>query len=314
MLELPSETEVSDFAGIKLWIAPPATNHITFNRNDLPTRQDMEYLGWKETSIGCAAERDVNVRGGLVARRMQYSLKHIGATTINKSQGATLPYGIVVEISKEYSPWESGQIVVSLSRSETSDYTIIVGEKDYAINKMWELLIVGNQWTRYTKHILDIVTVDRRDNEQDDENCYFNHPEVYHFWRIDATIPLDNTGFVYCLVSVPNPQKIYIGTTKNLSQRLQQHNNGTGAEESHDPRDLPWGVGGYICGLSHMNRIERMSLEQSWKVMVQDMKNRGNNESYAWIMSGERVVDIYNRGSDDDAKHICFVCHVTAGE
>ena len=68
----------------------------------------MEFLGWKETAIGCAAERDVNVRGGLVARRIQYSLNHIGATTINKSQVATLPYGIAVEISEQYSPWESG--------------------------------------------------------------------------------------------------------------------------------------------------------------------------------------------------------------
>ena len=86
-------------------------------------------MGWKEAIVGCAAERDVNCQGGLVARRLQYSLKHIGATSINKSQGATLRYGIAVEISEQYSPWESGQIVVSLSRLETSKYTIIVGEK-----------------------------------------------------------------------------------------------------------------------------------------------------------------------------------------
>ena len=100
----------------------------------------------------------------------------------------------------------------------------------------------------------------------------------------------------------------------NLAQRLQQHNNGTGAQESHDPRDLPWAIGAYICGLAHMNRIERMCLEQDWKMMVQRMISRGINESYSWIMSGERVVDIYNRGTDNDAEHIRFVCHVTAEE
>eukprot|EP00957_Ditylum_brightwellii_P192837 14682699-Ditylum_brightwellii.AAC.1 len=65
--------------------------------------------------IGCAAERDVNVCSGLVDQHVQYSLNHIDATTINKAQGATLPYGIAVEIARKYSPWESGQIVVSAS-------------------------------------------------------------------------------------------------------------------------------------------------------------------------------------------------------
>ena len=114
--------------------------------------------------------------------------------------------------------------------------------------------------------------------------------------------------------STKSAKHIYIGTTQNLSQRLQQHNNGSGAEESHDPRDLPWGIGGYICGLSHMNWIKQMSLEQNWKILVQNLRNRGNNESYSWIMSGERIVNVYNRGRDDDSEHICFVCHVTAGE
>ena len=69
------------------------------------------------------------------AKRMQYSLKHIGATTINKSQGATLSLGLAVEITKEYAPWEKGQIVVCLSRTTMSANTIIVGERNYAIKK-----------------------------------------------------------------------------------------------------------------------------------------------------------------------------------
>ena len=86
----------------------------------------------------------MNVCGGLVSWHVQYSLKHIGAITINKLQGATLPYGIAVEISEQYAPWESGQISVSLSRSETSSLTVIVGDRAFAIDKMWEL--ITNQW------------------------------------------------------------------------------------------------------------------------------------------------------------------------
>ena len=63
-----------------------------------------------------------------------------------------------------------------------------------------------------------------------------------------------------------------------------------------------------------MNRIERMSLEQNWKVVIQNLRNRGINESFAWIMSGKEFVDTYNRGREYDYEHIRFVCHVTDGE
>ena len=57
-----------------------------------------------------------------------------------------------------------------------------------------------------------------------------------------------------------------------------------------------------------------MSLEQNWKVLIQNLRNRGINESFAWIMSGKEVVDTYNRGREDDSEHIRFVCHAIAGE
>ena len=85
------------------------------------------------------------------ARRMQYSLKHIGATTINKSMGSTLPHGIAVEISKKYSLWEAGQVVVSFSCSFAPKLTVIVGCADgtLVVNNMWELITIGNQWKMY---------------------------------------------------------------------------------------------------------------------------------------------------------------------
>ena len=88
-----------------------------FDRTQRPTRDRLSHLGWRETTIGVAAEREVNARGGLVAKRLQYALKHISATTIDKSQGATLPYGLAVEISRKYALWETGHVVVLLSRS-----------------------------------------------------------------------------------------------------------------------------------------------------------------------------------------------------
>ena len=307
ILDLPSAETVANHGAINIWIAPPATSHMLIERDQLPTRQQLQDRGWTETTVGCAAERDVNVRGGLVARRVQYSLKHIGATTINKSQGATLPYGIAVEISEKYSPWESGQIVVSLSRSETAKMTVIVGERKFAINKMWELITTGDQWTRYTKHILNTISVN---GDAVSNRNIFDYPEVYPFRRMDSVVPTDTTGYVYCLSSIPRPCQIYIGQTQCLSQRYKQHREGGGTDVTNDIRNHPWALSAYICGLSHMQRRERESLERSWKDIVQDMRLIGQDSSYRWIMAGKRVVDLHNSGVSNVDEHIRFVCHV----
>ena len=77
----------------------------------------------------------MKIRGGIQAKQLQYSLKHIGAIIINKSQGETLPSGLAVEITEEFSPWEKGHIVVCLSCTQTANSTVIVGEQTFVIQK-----------------------------------------------------------------------------------------------------------------------------------------------------------------------------------
>ena len=158
MLDIPSQESVDRFEAIKMWIAPAGTHYISFERDNIPSRASLLDLGWNEVQIGCAAERIIVARGGLQAKRLQYSLKHIGAITINKSQGETLPLGLAVEITKKYSPWQKGQIVVLLSRTTTARNTLIVGNKNFAVQKMWELITIGTQWTLFTNHILDLIS------------------------------------------------------------------------------------------------------------------------------------------------------------
>ena len=121
-----------------MWIAPPAACATTFDMDNLPTSEQLSDIGWRKTTVGCAPERDVNVRDGMRARQMQYSLKHIGATTTNKVMGSTLPHGDAVEISKKYSPWEAGHVVVLLSCSFAPKLTVIVGYVDgtFPVNKI----------------------------------------------------------------------------------------------------------------------------------------------------------------------------------
>ena len=307
MLDLPSQDSVDQFNAIPLWIAPPGTHNVLFNHQNIPSREELTSAGWNEVNIGIAPERIILARGGFQAKRIQYSLKHIGATTINKSQGATLPLGIAIEITEEYCPWEKGQIVVCLSRTTTAANTVIVGEKTFAINKMWELITIGNQWTRYTEHILNSITINN--SQQNPNQTMINYPEVYPFRICDSNVPTDTTGFIYCLVSMRHTDKIYIGETKCLAQRLAQHNSCNGARGTADVRYIPWGVAAYICGLSHMTTIERMSLERDWKLLVDEMIRFGQNNTFSWINAGARIVNVYNQGNREE--HIRFVCCIT---
>ena len=87
-----------------------------------------------------------------------------------------------------------------------------------------------------------------------------------------------------------------MGKRKCLSQRLIQHNSGSGSMTTQDIYNRPWAVAAFICGLSHMNTRERMGLEGSWKFSIQDLQQRGYNDTFTWINAGENIVQNYNNG------------------
>ena len=88
---------------------------------------------------------------------------------------------------------------------------MIVGDADgtFAINKMWELITIGNQWTRYSVMILSVISVNGSDNALGESK--FDHPQADPFKQRDAELPIDTTGCVYYLYSVPKRHLIYIG-------------------------------------------------------------------------------------------------------
>lgn len=172
-----------------------------------------------------------------------------------------------------------GQIVVCLSRTTTATNTVIIGKKAFAINKIWELITIGNQWTRYTEYILNSIIINN--SQYDANDTVINYSEFYPFRICDSNVPTDTTGFIYCLVSMRHTDKIYFGETKCLAQILAQHNSGNGAQGTVNARYIPWGVAAYICGLSHMTTIERMSLERDWKLIIEKMIGFGQNNTFS---------------------------------
>jgi hypothetical protein len=118
LLELPQGQTVESFLPITIWIAPARTTDLDFASfcNGQPTSDQLKDLEWVQVKIGCAPEQIVVLRGGVHAKRMQYALKHRDALTINKAQGYTI-HNVAVKISSDSAPWESGQVIVTLSRA-----------------------------------------------------------------------------------------------------------------------------------------------------------------------------------------------------
>ena len=86
------------------------------------------------------------------------------------------------------------------------------------------------------------------------------------------------------------------------------HNSSHGSYSTNGIQKRPWAVAAYICGLSHLSRIDRLSLERRWKNIVEDLKIRGYNDTLSWIKAGSRIVEMYNSSNQDDK--INFVCLV----
>ena len=118
---------------------------------------------------------------------------------------------------------------------------------------MWELITMGNQWTRYSNHILNLITINTNDDGNNNNNVFY-YSNVYPFPLSDGNImPIENTGYVYCLVSTRNKDQINIVETHCFSQGLIRNNSGRGSQSMQDIINRPWDVASYIFGSSHMN-------------------------------------------------------------
>lgn len=119
-------------------------------------------------------------------------------------------------------------------------------------------------------------------------------PDVFP-WRItDQWVPNSNSGYVYLLVSTPHPEQVYVGTTENLAVRITQHNRGYGAQETAIPEFLPWAIGSYISGMSHLSRSERMSIEKEWQILNRRSVNEGMGCLEQFIENGRSIMTEHN--------------------
>lgn len=100
MRDLPPAEDIASFSDITLW-AKPASGTATFasmENGEIPSEEELLSWNWKKVRVKVARERLVqsnHLEGG----RRQYSLRHIGASTINRVMGSTLDQPVAIEVS-----------------------------------------------------------------------------------------------------------------------------------------------------------------------------------------------------------------------
>ena len=99
---------------------------------------------------------------------------------------------------------------------------------------------------------------------------------------------------MYLLISLRNRNFTYIGQTENIVQRFRKHQSGRGAVGTERVEDQPFAVAGYITGLVHYNKAQRMGLEQQWRHYRNQLVN---DDVFNIISQGERLVNDQNNNA-----------------
>lgn len=300
MRKMPQQHHIESFSPLELFAAPAGIQHM--NITNIPSEEHLLANGWKKVTVGLAPESTLQL-ASLLGMRKQYALRHVGFSTINKQMGNTITGKCAIEITKDCSPWQKEQAVVLLSRTTCAENTIIVGDKNWAIDRIWSLITQQNQWTNFIEDLLERLSVNGAPS--DELSNIFRYSDNYPYRVSDIQLPTDSSGFVYLLASVKDFDRTYTGETTNLPRRLYQHNSGYGSKGTRtSPLHRPYFVAAYICGLSHLNKGERMSLEGKWKLKNRNSINGANGSLLARVRNGETVVKDYNANQQDLSKHI----------
>ena len=294
MKELPSKKALMESKAITLYAAKPGLSEENMPEGD-PTHEELVLLGWRPVTVSCKTHSRKVTIGGYQCTRKQYSLRHIGSSTITRQTGKTITGKCAIEISKNCAPWDKPGAVVSLSRTTKGEDIIIVAEDaEYAIKALWKAITTGTQWTNHVENLLHRLSVNP--SKKPEDIVTLDYTKAYPLRTCDIMLPTDRTGYVYILMSVRDTNRTYVGQSIDLKKRLRQHNSGAGAKGTANRRFRPYCVAGYICRMNNLSKADRVGMESSWKHMNAGLLRMGDKDVMSRIAQGERLVQMYNEG------------------
>jgi hypothetical protein len=203
------------------------------------------------------------------ARRKQFPLANFGSGTIHKNIGETCQF-VATKISvidKDYSIWDPALFLTIVSRVKNLDNLLFVGTQEDTCAAITIVLDKKSAWSDIiTSTLQSLNIIDRQ------------HPTIINFRPIQPRlwhIPDAQMGFVYMIVSLSHPKISYVGTTGNITRRLQEHNKPDGGTifTSYYSWARPWYPAVLVFGFPGLigseNRDIREAFESMWTNRIQ---------------------------------------------
>lgn len=80
------------------------------------------------------------------------------------------------------------------NRVQHGKNNIVVGNKQKAIEILWELITQNDQWTLYIENLLDRLSINSDNYNTNAEINYVEYSETYPFATCNSVLPVSNTG------------------------------------------------------------------------------------------------------------------------
>jgi hypothetical protein len=221
---------------LTLRLAPPGTRQIDVL--NIPAT-------WPEIRIPRHTTHPVPVARALqFARRTQWAVHYHLSSTVHRSQGDTLSM-YATEIStanKQYKLWQKGQFVVLISRARHAKDIIFVGAPATTRAAIVEVLQQTSLWDGFIRNYLESL------NELTNHSVRQVSLDSCPLLPLHRELPTAACGYIYQLVSIPHPERGFVGQCDDLKQCLRRHNTGHGTDETKPTKYHPWAVYSFICG------------------------------------------------------------------
>ena len=286
LYDLPRQDDLNNWKKVKVLLAPPGWKDVDFDM----TRAKSAFIEdkFREISIGVAPDRIISITRTIQGRRKQYGLRHRVTGTIHSAMGDTFE-SMATSISltdSNFGLWDKGQLIVIISRTRDPKKTIFVGNKNDTLNAFRSLLKSRTQWTDFMEYLLDVITV----NADSEEDLYTFSPVLYPFRICDLPLPQCRTGFVYMLSSLKQEGYTYVGKTKCLRTRINQHNSGFGSTSTEPTHLRPFAVMAYICGFENNDHL-MLHVERKWKDNREMLIRNDIMDTRVWARGGQDVIN-----------------------
>jgi len=260
LAEMPTNEMIQSFQDIKVMLAPVGCKSVP---EGITYSNDLLAHGWKLERAGLAPERIHTATMGKKGKRLQYGLRHrVSATAI---MGSDLRH-VITKVSLTdplYRLWEKEQVVVLLSRTARAKDIIFVGRPKETIDAILQVIQIRSQYSEYMNHIIDVLS-DDIDSVHGTRQVPTLNQNLHPFCPLNVVQPNDNSGCCYILVSIKDRNTTYIGQTKRLVQRLNEHNSGYGSEGTSDYQLRPWALLAYVTDFDG-NKDAMLAFERQWK-------------------------------------------------